>query len=123
MKEQLIAVPASGSAAVSVSASTFSQSIEIQEDGSGSGAGLTVYFPDDNFTQAYQYPPSQQPIKRGAKEVTGAPGRAPLLGKPDRTVPVVNGNGGYTNLDEPATVYCKVVSMGAATAIRVIERP
>lgn len=123
MKEQLIAVPAQGSAPVPLSASTFSESVEIQEDGSVAGSGLTVYFPDDNFTQGYDFPPAQQPIRIGAALVTGAPGRAPLLGKPARTVPVPNGLGTYTNVNEAATIYCKVVSMGAATSVRVIERP
>lgn len=123
MREQLINVPASGNAPVAVSATTFATRVEIIEDGSGTAAGLNATFPDDNFTTAYQYPPGQQPIVRGVDQVTGAPGRSPLIGKPSRTVPVVNGNGAYTNLTEAATIYCKVVSMGGATAVRVIERP
>ncbi|HEY1808859.1 MAG TPA: hypothetical protein VGG42_09870 [Acidobacteriaceae bacterium] len=120
--KQLIAVTAA--AYVTVSATIFSQYVEIQEDASGSAAGLEVTFPDDNFTQAYEYQPSAQPIKIGTPIVTGKSGSARLVGKPDRTVSVPSSvTGKYVNVDEPATIYCKVKSLGANTNIRVDERP
>jgi len=120
--KQLIAV--TGGAFVTVSASIYSIYAEIQEDGSGSAAGLKVSFPDDNFTAVYEYPPAQQPIKFGTERRTGKSGSAPLLGKPQRTIPQSNAAGNaYQNLTEAATIYCKVESMGANTVIRVDERP
>jgi hypothetical protein len=116
---QLIAV--TGGAFVPVNAQIASQYVEIIEDGSGSAAGLKVKFPADGFTAIYEYPPGQQPIKLGVSRVTGAPGRSPLKGVPAVNVPVANGNGTYTTVTQPATVYAQVESMGAVTVIRVRE--
>jgi hypothetical protein len=85
---QLINVNGSGGAFVSVSASIFSLYVEIQEDGSVTAQGLDVKYPSDNFTATYDYLPTAQPIKLGVPLNTGQPGRAPLLGKPSRPVPV-----------------------------------
>lgn len=120
--KQLVSVPISTGSFAPISASIYSDYVEIQEDGSGAGAGLQVQFPDDNFTTTYEYPPAAQPIKLGASPVSGS-ARSFLRGKPQRIIPVPNGNGGYTNITEPATIYCKVKSMAAATVVRVDERP
>ena len=121
---QLINVNGSGGAFVNVPASIFSLYVEIQEDGSVAGQGLDVKYPSDNFTAVYDYPAAAQPIKLGVPLNTGAPGHAPMLGKPSRTVPVPKSDGTYSNTTEAATVYCQVRSKTAtATVIRVDERP
>jgi hypothetical protein len=121
--KQLIAA-VTGAAYVNITASTYATYVEIQEDGSGVAAGLKVKFPSDNFTAVYEYPPAAQPIKIGIPPASGfGAGKAPLVGKPDITSKVPNQAGGYTNVDQPATVYCQVESMGATTVVRVDERP
>ena len=120
MKEQYLAL--TGAAFVDVNATTFANYVKIVEDASGAAAGLKVKFPADGFTQVYEYAPGV-PIEIGTPNNTGAPGKAPMLGKPDRTVPIPKADGTYLNQDEPATIYCKIDSMGAATKARVIEMP
>src|SRR4051794_26183970 len=118
---QLVTNVTSG-AYVNITASIFANYVKIVEDGSGAAAGLKVKFPDDNFTAVYQFA-AGVPIELGTPNNTGEPGRAPMIGKPARTVPVPNAAGGYTNISEAATIYCKVESAGATTVVRVDERP
>lgn len=121
MAKQLINITA---AFTPVSASIFSSYVEIQEDGSGVAAGLKVQFPDDNFTETYEYPAGAQPIKIGKEPVSGqGNGRAPLVGRPAQNAPIPGNAGAYIANTNAATVYCKVASMGANTVIRVDERP
>lgn len=120
MKHQLVAITA---AFTPITASTYANSVSIMEDGSGSAAGLKVKFPDDNFTAVYEYPPAQQPIRIGQKEVTGDPGRGKLIGTPAQDVPIAGSGAAYVANTQPATVYCQIASMGADTAVRVEEKP
>src|SRR3954468_304622 len=95
--KQLINVNGSGGAFVNVPASIFAVYAEIQEDGSVTAQGLDVKYPSDNFTATYDYLAAAQPIKIGVPLNTGAPGTAPLIGKPVRTVPVPKSDGTYLN--------------------------
>jgi len=104
------AVQAVTSAAqVNLIAKAFASYVEIAEDASGSAAGLKVTWSNGNVSE---YSPSQQPITIGSKEHIG---RGPLVGTP------ANYNGATPAA--PATLYCQVESLGAATAVRVSEWP
>jgi hypothetical protein len=106
---------------VNVPATIYANYVTIVEDGAA-GGGLKVKYPSDNFTQVYTYPAGFV-IEIGTPNNTGEPGRAPMIGKPARTVPVPNAAGGYTNISEAATIYCKIESVGATSNVRVDERP
>jgi len=100
-----IAINSSVGAPVNITAKAFARGVAIAEDGSGSAAGLTVTWPNGTVAE---YPPSQQPIVIG--NITGG-GVGPLVGVPAN----------YSAVNSPATKYCSIVSMGAATAVRVTE--
>jgi hypothetical protein len=117
--KQFIAV--TSGAFTDIPATIFSNYVKIVEDGAA-GGGLKVKFPSDNFTQVYTFA-AGVPIELGTPNNTGEPGRAPMLGKPARTIPVPNAAGNYTNISEPATIYCKIESVGATSNVRVDERP
>jgi hypothetical protein len=103
-----IAINATGGAYTAITAKAFSRYTEIAEDGSGSAAGLTVQWPNGNVDN---YPPSAQPIKIG----NPGGGAGSLVGQPGQPT---NFPGGVA---VPATQYCQIKSMGAATAVRVTE--
>ena len=88
---------------VPLTAKAFARYVEITEDGSGSQAGLSVTWPNGSVDQ---YTPGMYPIKIGTVDGSG-----PLVGTPSN----YNGAGG------PATQYCTVKSLGAATLVRVSE--
>jgi hypothetical protein len=96
-------IAVTSAAQVPITAKTFARYVEIAEDGSGSATGLKVTWPNGSVSE---YTPAMQPIKIGTIDGSG-----PLVGSP------LNYNGPST----PATVYCNVESMGAATEVRVTE--
>jgi hypothetical protein len=103
-----IAVNATGGAYTNITAATYSRYVEIAEDGSGAAAGLTVKWPNGNVVN---YPPSAQPIKIG----NPGGGAGPLVGQPGQPTSYPGG------VAAPATIYCQIKSMGAATVVRVSE--
>ena len=109
--QPLLAVNASTGGTVPMKAASFCRYVEIQEDGSGAQQGITITWPNGNTVN---YPPSQQPVCLGNK--TGALGGAtgPFVGVPA-------GWNGLSAANCPATVYGQVISMGAATELRITE--
>jgi hypothetical protein len=101
-------IAVTGAAFVALTAKTFARGVAIQEDGTGAAAGLIVLWPNGNTDE---YPPTQQPIIIGNIVPNGV---GPLVGSPA-------GWNGLSAANCPATVYCQVKSMGAATAVRVSE--
>jgi hypothetical protein len=92
-------------AQVPLIAKQFARGVAIEEDASGAAAGLKVTWPNGNVAN---YSPAQQPIIIGVvPPVNGSP----LVGVPAN----------YSGAANPATVYCQVESMGAATEVRVTE--
>jgi len=88
---------------VPIIAKTFARYVEIQEDGLGTQAGLQVTWPNGNVDN---FSPAMQPIKLGTIDGSG-----PLVGAPAN----------YNGLGGPATVYCTVKSLGAATSVTTSE--
>lgn len=105
LPQAIISINATGGAGVQITAKTFARGVTIQEDGSGAAAGLAVTWPSGNTDN---YTPSQQPITIG--NVTGG-GPGPLFGAPANS----------SNDTNSATLYCTIVSMGAATKVLVTE--
>ena len=106
---QLVALPAG--VWTNVSASIFARLVKVIEDGSVAGAGLQARFRSDNFTQAYDYPPAEQPIVLG-DQVAVNEGHGAIIGWPAQQ----NFNA------RPADVYLQLQPMGAAaTTVRVEE--
>jgi hypothetical protein len=101
-------IAVTSAAYVPLTAKTFARGAAIAEDSSGSAAGLQVLWPNGNVDY---YQPSQQPIIIGNIVPNGV---GPLVGSPA-------GWNGLSAANCPATVYCQVKSMGAATTVRVSE--
>lgn len=62
----------------------FSRRVELEEDGTGLGVGLSLKFPEDNFTLIRSYPPEQQPVLLGNSVASGG-GQGPIMGWPVQT--------------------------------------
>lgn len=103
-----IAVNAAGGAYVPLTAKTFARGVSIEEDSSGIQAGLQVLWPNGSVDY---YQPEQQPIIIGNIVPNGV---GPFVGNPA-------GWNGLSAANCPATIYCQVKSMGAATAVRISE--
>jgi hypothetical protein len=99
-------IAVTSAAYVSLTAKTFARGVAIVEDSSGSSAGLQVLWPNGNVDY---YQPSQQPIIIGNIVPNGV---GPLVGVPAAWNGIAS---------TPATVYCQVKSMGAATEVRISE--
>lgn len=93
-----------------VPATRFSRRVEIAEDGSATAVGIALKFPEDNFTQQYDYPVGQQPVVLGNAIAQGR-GVGPILGWPAQS----GANA------RAADNYCLASAMSATTKIRVTE--
>jgi hypothetical protein len=115
MHNTLYAVPAAGSAPVSVVSTMMSRRVIIQEDDSVPNQGLIVFFPQDNFTQGYQYAAGHEPIILG-DIVANMKGKGSVLGNP------IQKDVSQTVTLRAADIYAKVTSATATvTKIRVQE--
>ncbi len=67
-----------------IPSTVFSRMVELQEDDSVTHVGLLLKFPEDNFTQAYEFKDEAQPVVLGDKVAFGR-GQGYILGWPTQT--------------------------------------
>jgi hypothetical protein len=94
-----------------ITALQFARLVKLEEDGSeATPVGLAVKFPEDGYTQIYEYPPDQQPVVLGNATAEGR-GQGPIQGWPAQS---------GINL-RAADVYVLISAMSATTVLRVTE--
>lgn len=104
-----IAVNAAGGAQVSLSATLWARKVTIMEDPvNGAAAGLAYQLGSENFAVTHQLQAGEV-LTLGDTIAHGA-GHGPIIGAPAQA-----------NLGTAATVYAKLISLGAATKARMTE--
>lgn len=101
---------------VNIVATMIARGWQIEEAADGAAAGLQISWPDGTVCQ---YVVGDEPLSAG--NITGF-GGGPIVGVPlGATQPATPMPGGVTAPASPATIYCKVRSLGATTKVRCVE--
>lgn len=66
---------------IPIPATVFSRMVKYQEDGAAPSVGISLKFPDDNYTNAMSYLWNAQPVIQG-NEVANGRGSGPMVGYP-----------------------------------------
>lgn len=94
----------------SIPALQFARRVELREDGVAAAVGLSVKYPEDGFTAAYDYLVAQQPVVLG-NPVAHGNAYGGILGWPVQTG--LNARA--------ADIYCKVSCLTGTTTLDVTE--
>lgn len=109
-----ILVNATGGALVSLSATLWARKVVIMEDPiNGSAAGIVYTLPDDNFVAQHKLQAGE--VLTLGDSVAQGNGKGPVVGRPAQV------DSGSLTGTSVATVYAKLVSIGAATRVRMTE--
>lgn len=94
----------------SIPALQFARRVEMQEDASGTNIGLAVKFREDNYTQIFEFAPTDEPVVLD-NSIAGGNAFGFLQGWPVQTG--LNARA--------ADVYAKVSCLAGTTVLRVTE--
>lgn len=108
LRRPLVALTAGSYTAIP--ALQFARKVELAEDDSVTSVGLSVKFPEDNYTNAFAYKQPQQPVILG-NTVAKDNNKGPFVGEPAQTGLNVRA----------ADVYVMVSCLTGTTQLRVTE--